>query len=167
MKTIFHLCIIAIFSFAAVACKKSALPEPIAAIPGYNEPGITSKINRFIMEPVSMQLGTEYSVIHKGDKVTILVPYTNVNENITSATITMTDDATGLPVGTYDLIPSTDESASLLTLPKNMTYQKDFYYVSFEASEEYFGKKISITTTLVGENMTSTDVLSAAFTVEP
>jgi hypothetical protein len=167
MKTIFHLCVIAIFSIATVSCKKSDLSDVTSEPTVYTEPTISSKINPFIIEPSALELGTEFAVIHTDEKVTFFIPYSITNENIKNATVTMTDDATGLTVNTYNLIPSSDPSASSLNFPDNMELGKEFYFISFVASEEYVGKTISISTRISGESTTSRDQLNAAFSVTP
>ena len=167
MKTIFRLCVITVLSVAAVSCKKADLAAPVSATSEYVEPTISSKINPFIIEPASLELGTEFAVVHTDEKATFFIPYSIANENIKSATVTMTDDATGTIVNTYTLVPSSDPSAASLNLPDNMELGKDFYFISFVASEEYVGKTISISTRISGESTTSRDLLSAAFSVTP
>ena len=167
MKTIFHLCVVAIFSLAAVSCTKSDLIEQHSTTPPNTDPVIDSKINRFIVEPSAMELGTASAVMHQGDRVTIFLPYSVGNETFVSTTVTMTDDATGLPINTYDLLSYTDPSASQLGLPDNMIYHPEFFFVTFVADENYTGKTVSITTNLAGQTVSSTDVLNAAFSVIP
>ena len=166
MKTIIHLCVIATLSFATLSCKKSDLPQNNLLTATNNDAVIDSRIDRFILEPTSMELGTPDAIIHEGDRVTIFLPYEIVNENFVSAMITMTDDATGLPVNTYDMVSSKDPTASQLVLPENLMNNPEFFFVTFVANEDYTGKTISVTTKLVGNSTFSTDVLNAAFSVE-
>ena len=166
MKTITHLCVAAILSFAIVSCKKSVLPQNDQLPAFNNEPFLDSRIDRFIMEPTSMELGTPDAIVHEGNQVTIFLPYEIVNDNFVSAMITMTDDATGLPVNTYELVSSKDPSASQLVLPEDLSDNADFFFVTFVANEDYTGKSISITTKLIGHSTSSTDVLNSAFSVE-
>lgn len=166
MKTIIHLCVVATISLATLSCKKSDLPQNNLLTTSNNDAVIDSRIDRFILEPTSMELGTPDAIIHQGDRVTIFLPYEIVNENFVSAMITMTDDATGLPVYTYDMVSSKDPSASQLVLPENLSDNAEFFFVTFVANEDYTGKTISITTKLIGHSTSSTDVLNAAFYVE-
>jgi hypothetical protein len=167
MKTIFHLCVIAFFSFATLSCRKTDLTKFTAETPPITDPFIYSKIEKNIVEPAGMELGTPSAIIHQGERVTIFLPYSIANETFATAKVTMTDDATGLPISTYDLVPYTDPSASNLTLPGNLFNHPEFFFVSFVADESYVGKTVSVTTNLEGQITYSTDVLNAAFSVIP
>jgi hypothetical protein len=165
MKMIFRLCAIAFFSIALSSCSKTDLSIPQGGAPPTPDAFISSRIEPNIVEPADMTLGTTSAVLHQGDKMTIFVPYSISNESFVTATVTMTDDATGLPINTYDLVPSTDALASNITLPQSLFNQQNFYFLSFIADENYGGKTVTITTTLVGEVTHSTEVLNAAFSV--
>jgi hypothetical protein len=170
MKTIFHLCIIAILSLAAISCTKSDLSRLTAEQPvdTNTDPFIYSKIERNIVEPFEVQLGTPDAVFQEGEKVTIFLPYSIANETFSTAKVTMTDDATGLPINTYDLLSYNDASASQLALPASLSdHKQPFFFISFIADEGYAGKTVSITTTLEGQATNSTDVVNAAFSVVP
>jgi hypothetical protein len=117
------------------------------------------------MEPAPMELGTANSTIYLGETAKFFVPYSIVNEQIVNATMTMVDDATGEVVGTYDMLPSTDESAALLSLPEGMSADQPFYFVSFTAGNEYFGKTISLHSKVTGQSSKSNVSLAAAFQV--
>ena len=167
MKTIFHLFVIAYLSFAAVSCTKTDLSKLTAETPPDTDPAIYSKIERYIVQPSPMELGTPSAVLRQGETVTIFLPYSVTNESFASAKMTMTDDATGLPINTYDLVPSTDPSAANLTLPENLFYNPPFFFVSFVVDEGYTSKTVSISTYLEGQVTYSADVINAAFTVIP
>jgi hypothetical protein len=167
MKTIFHLCIIAFFSFAVLSCTKTDFTKLAAQAPLNTDPYISSKIEKNIVQPAEMELGTPSAIVHQGDTVTIFLSYSIANEAFSNARVTMSDDATGLPIKEYDLVPSTDPSASQLTLPASLSNHPDFFFVSFVADESYTGKTISINTDLEGQITNSTDVLKAAFSVIP
>ncbi|HET6993422.1 MAG TPA: hypothetical protein VFI06_00505 [Chitinophagaceae bacterium] len=169
MKTVFHLCVVAVISFAALSCTKSDFSRLTAENPSNpnTDPYISSKIERNIVDPGEMELGTASAIIHQGEKVTIFVPYTIGNEVFSTATITMTDDATGLPIKTYDLLSYNDESSAQLTLPATVSRSQEFYFISFVADESYTGKTISITSLLEGHATSSTAVIQSAFSVEP
>jgi hypothetical protein len=113
-----------------------------------------------------MELGTASAIIHEGNTVTIYLPYAMDNEQLQSATITFTDDATGLPVSTLNLIKSTDPSAAGLNPPDGLRYVP-FMFVTFTAESDYTNKTISISTTMTGAHITSTDAIGAAFSVQP
>jgi len=166
MKTISRLCAIAIFSLCVASCTKTDLnqtvPNPVTA-----EPTISSRIERNIVEPGEMELGTPAAIIHGGERITIFVPYSIINEAFTSSRITMTDEATGETIDSYDLVPSTDPSGYELNKPSSMHEQPNFFFVTFVANESYVGKTVAITTTLQGQVTLSTDVLNSAFTVVP
>ena len=167
MKTIFQLCVITFLSFAAVSCTKSGIIKASQPTPVNADPYISSKIERNIVQPAEMELGTPAAIIHQGETVTIFVPYSITNESFVNTKITMNDDATGLPLNTYELVSSADPSASQLTLPASMYDQPNFYFVTFAADESYVGKRVSITAKLEGEITYSVNELNAAFTVVP
>lgn len=167
MKTIFRLCLIAIISFGALSCTKSNMSDLAGTTAPDIEPFVYSKIERNIVQPAPMELGTSSAIIHQGDSVTIFLPYSRRNEEFVKSTIIMTDDATGATINMYDLIPYTDPSASQLNLPENLTGQPEFFYVTFVADESYTGRTVSIATRLEGQITMSTDALYGAFTVIP
>jgi hypothetical protein len=167
MKTIFHLCVIAFFSFATLSCRKTDLTNLTTETLPNTNPYIYSKIERNIVEPSGMELGTPSAIIHQGERVTIFLPYSIANEIFVTAKMTMTDDATGLPINTYDLIPYTDPSASQLTLPTSLVDHPEFFFVTFVADESYADKTVSLTTELEGQFTYSTDALNEAFSVVP
>jgi hypothetical protein len=167
MKTIFHLCVVAFISFATLSCTKTDLSKLTAETPVNNDPYISSKIDKYIVQPGSMELGTSSAIMHQGDSVTIFLPYSVVNESFVTSKVTMTDDATGLPINTYDLVSYTDPSASQLKLPDDLFYHPEFFFVTFVADESYTGKTVSITTTLEGQTTYSSDVLNGAFSIIP
>jgi hypothetical protein len=167
MKTIFHLCTIALLSFVTLSCTKTDLSKLTAEPAPNNDAAITSRIERNIVQPIEVELGTPDAIIHQGETVTIFLPYSIANETFAATKITMTDDATGLPINTYDLVPSTDPSASQLTLPGTIFNEPQFFFVSFVADEAYAGKTVSITTNLEGQVTYSIEELKAAFSVVP
>lgn len=167
MKTIVRLCLIAIISFGAMSCTKSKVTDLTGTANPDNEPFVYSKIERTIVQPAPMELGTSSAVIHSGETVTIFVPYISRNEEFVKTTVVMTDDATGLAINQYDLISHLDPSAAQLNLPENLTGQPEFFFVTFVADESYTGRTVSITTRLEGQITNSTDFLIAAFTVIP
>ena len=167
MKTIFHLCTIALLCFVTLSCTKTDLSKLTAEPAPNNDPAISSGIERKIVQPIEVELGTPDAIFHQGETVTIFIPYSIANETFTSTKITMTDDATGLPINTYDLVSSNDPSASQLTLPATVQNKPQFFFVSFVADEGYTGKTISITTNLEGQVTYSADELKTAFTVVP
>jgi hypothetical protein len=159
---------IAFLSVAAVSCTKSDLSKLTAEPAPITDPFIYSKIEKTIAEPSEMELGTAGAIIQQGQRVTIFLPYSIANETLVNAKMTMTDDATGLVINTYDLIPSTDAAAAQLTLPTNIIINhSEFFFITFVADESYAGKTVSITTMLEGQVTYSNDVLNAAFSVIP
>ena len=169
MKTVFQFFVVAILSFGALSCTKSSSTNNVVMPPpSSNDPFIYSRISRNIVQPVSMQLGTASSTLHLDDVVTIFVPYDSRNEEFTSTAITMADEATNLPINTYDMISSEDPSAADLNLPEEIMFgQHKFFFVTFHIDESYIGKSVSITSRLEGQITSSTDVINGAFNVVP
>jgi hypothetical protein len=166
MKTLFNFFVIAVLSMGALSCTKSSSTSTIVTPPPPNtDPFIYSRINRNIVQPVTMQLGTTSSILHIGDVVTIFLPYSSTNEEFVSTTITMADGSTDLPINTYSLVSSADASASGLTLPDDMLDQHNFFFVTFVIDETYLGKSVSLKSKLEGQITTSTDALAGAFSV--
>jgi hypothetical protein len=150
-----------------MSCTKSKLTDLTGTANPNNEPFIYSKIERNIVQPAPMELGTSSAVIRTGDTVTFFLPYTSRNEEFVESTVVLSDDATGLAINQYDLLPYSDPSAAQLNLPENLTGQPEFFFVTFVADESFVGKTVSITTRLEGQITISTDVLNAAFSVIP
>ena len=165
MKAIIHLCLMAIFSIAVSSCSKTDLTNSIGNnnIPN-TTPVIDARIYHFVNQPFETELGTPAAVFHEGDNVTIYIPYVVVNDNLQSATISMIDDATGLEIGKYDLVPSTDPSAAQLNIPDAVRLVP-FMFVTFTTDNNYTDKTISLTTSFAGLLTSTTDAVNSAFTV--
>ena len=170
MKTVFRICVVAFLSVGAMSCTKSSSSgtSGIVTPPAPDtDPFIYSKINTQIAEPVPMQLGTESSIVHPGDRVTIFVPYSLRNETFAYATITMADKLTNEPIRTYDMISSEYASSSEIVLPENMGDDNRFFFVTFVVDGSYANKSITLKSKLQGQITSSSDELIGAFTVIP
>jgi hypothetical protein len=168
MKIVFRFCVAAILCVGAASCTKSSGTSGIVAPPNPSiEPFIYSKINPSIAQPARMQLGTASSILNVGDQVTIFLPYSSWNEEFVSRTITMIDQATNEPIGSYVLTSSEDPSASDLILPEDMLDKQQFFFVTFVIDENYIGKSITLKTTLQGQHASSFDEMPGAFNVLP
>jgi len=169
MKTVFQFFVVALLSFGTLSCTKSTSTNNVVSPPpSNNDPFIYSRISRNIVQPVAMQLGTASSTLHMGDVVTIFVPYDSRNEEFTSTAITLSDDATNLPINTYSMISSEDPLAADLNLPEEiMVGQHNFFFVTFRIDESYIGKSVAITSLLEGQITSSTDIITGAFHVVP
>jgi hypothetical protein len=165
MKTILSVITIAFLSAAVVSCTKSDLSGNTIQTPVNTDPYISATINRSIVQPTAMELGTPSSILRQGDVVTIFVPFATRNEAIVSTTLTITDDATGEIIETHNLSHSTDPSATDLTLPENLYNDGNYFFVTFAVGDAYVGKTVSLKTKLEGQNISSEDVIPAAFTV--
>jgi hypothetical protein len=166
MKTTFHICLIALISFATVSCSKSEMGQNPTATFAPAKAEVSASIHRFIMEPSPMEIGTVASTIDYGSDVTLFVPYTLVNEQVVSAKISMIDDATGQMIKSYNLVHSSNETALLLSLPANLLdFNQDYYFIRFNAGDDFNGKTVTLQTEIKGQVSKVKDAVTGAFTV--
>ncbi len=163
MKTVIRLSFLAIASFVMFSCKKDdavvTQPQPQA------DPNITSKIYPYTTQPISTTLGSAQTVFNTGDVVTIFVPYGVGNDNVVSSSLVASDNASGDAIATYALLPSTDPSAAQLDVPADL-HDVPFMFVTFTADNNFSGKVIDISTSIVGNKAHSEDTLATAFSVQ-
>jgi len=114
-----------------------------------------------------MVLGTESSVLHVGNRVTIFVPYTMTNEAFVSTTITVADKLSDAPIRTYELISSEDDLAAEIVLPDNMRSQSHYLFATFVLDGSYANKSVTLKSRLQGQTTSSSDELIGAFSVAP
>ena len=168
MKTFFRLCLLATFSIVVSSCTKTNFDQTTnnTAQPPIPTPVIEAKIYRFINQPFETRLGTAEAIFHEGDNVVIYIPYLVTNDKLQNASISMINDAKGLEIAKFDLLPSTDPSADQLKVPQEI---KDlpFMFVTFTADNNFTDKTISLITTFTGNLTTTTDAIPAAFSVVP
>jgi len=114
-----------------------------------------------------MVLGTESSVLHVGNRVTIFVPYTMTNDAFVSTTITVADKLSDAPIRTYELISSEDDLAAEIVLPDNMRSQSHYLFATFVLDGSYANKSVTLKSRLQGQTTSSSDELIGAFSVAP
>jgi hypothetical protein len=166
MKTIFRLGLIAFLALSFTSCTKSVLQQNIDDTPPPSgDPGIVSKIYPFVNQPRVAELGNAATVFNTFEQVTIYVPHAFYQNDVQAATITMTDVATGLPIWTYDLLPSTHSSAASLTLPDDLMYAS-FMFVTVTLDEGFTGKTVSLNSFIQSSTISTTDVIENAFSVQ-
>ena len=166
MKIIFRFCVAAILCVGALSCTKSSSSDVVTP-PSNTEPFIFSNINRTISQPSQMVLGTESSVLHVGNRVTIFVPYTMTNDAFVSTTITVADKLSDAPIRTYELISSEDDLAAEIVLPDNMRSQSHYLFATFVLDGSYANKSVTLKSRLQGQTTSSSDELIGAFSVAP
>ncbi len=164
MKTIFYLCSAAIISLAAVSCTKQQVPannEPNTVV---TDPVISSKIFTKTNDPAAIEFGTG-AVLNTGSRVAIYLPYVISNEVLQSATLTLMDANTEETLGTFNFLPSSDQSAATLNIPGELWYVP-FMFAAVDLDNTYSGRTITIITQMSGQVAVSNDVLPNAFTVQ-
>jgi len=164
MKTVIRLSFLAFASFVLFSCTKSdalVVNEP----PVPDSPNITSKIFPYTTQPVNAALGSAQTVFNTGDVVTIFVPYGVGNDDIVSSTLVVSDNASKDAIATYPLLLSTDPSAAQLNIPADLQ-NVPFMFVTFTADNNFTGKIIDVSTSIVGNKAHSEDTLATAFSVQ-
>ena len=164
MKTILNLFLGATLIVSVASCKKESAESIKLETTVVTDPVIDSKIYSRTNNPSAIEFGGG-TMISTGSRVAIYVPYVVANDALQVATITLVDENTQEPIGTYNLLPSSDASAGTLTIPYDLAYVP-FLFAAIDLDVTFTGKTVTITTHLNGTNTSSDDVLPNAFSVQ-
>ncbi len=181
MKKLFHLGMIASIVLIVSSCSKSAgdlaanekaTAAQLAKMNHGNQPSdpiFTSQLSKFypfINQPSEMALGDNGAVINAGQIAVFYVVLSPdvANEIPVSATLTTIDDATGLPVETYNLISYRDVGTVDAIVPEELV-GTPFMVALVSLSDQYIDKTITLSSNIEFNNASSPARLDRAFTV--
>lgn len=157
MKTTFLVAVLAI-SFAS--CKKDSFTVPDVQ----PQASLQARISPVVNEPFEAVLGDGSAVFTVGERMTIYVPYEVNNDDLSSATLTITDEA-GDVMAVVDMSQSTQALAGEMNVPQQLK-GLNFMFATIEFGEQYAGKTLSIHTQVSGDHTTSDDSMPNAFSVQ-
>jgi hypothetical protein len=152
--------LMAILAIAFVSCKKDPFTVPDVT----PQASMQAKIFPMVNEPRQATLGDASAIFTVGERITIYVPYDANYDNLTSATLTITDE-TGQVVTLVDMTQSTDMTAGEMNIPQQLQ-GSTFVFATIDLGEEYAGKTLSIHSQVSGGYTTSDDKLENAFSVQ-
>jgi hypothetical protein len=166
MKTLLRLALMTVLSATVFSCSKTIDKEWASQSPAQETaPSISSEIYDYTTMPSFMNLGSPAAVLQEGSTVTIFVPYGIANDKVSNATITVKDVLFDEELGTYNLLPNTHSSAAQLVVPEELK-STTFMFASFTIDAAYAGKTVSLFSTIAGSQVSTTDNLVNAFSVQ-
>ncbi|HEY0676674.1 MAG TPA: hypothetical protein VGD17_00255 [Chitinophagaceae bacterium] len=159
MKTTLFSAVLALF---LVSCQKDYVsPQIVTTTP---EPALQAKIFPTVTEPREATLGESSAVFIVGERLTIYVPYEISNDDVSMATITITDE-NGNAMESFEMINSSRMMPNEPGVPLQLQ-GTEFLYATIELGEELGGKTLGIQTHITGNKTTSDDYLPNAFSVK-
>lgn len=182
MKKLFHLGMIVSIVLILSSCSKSAgdlvatekvtTSQAAKMIPGnqLTNPIFTSQLSKFypfINQPEEMELGDNGAAISSGQIAVfyvILSPDVS-NEIPVSATLSTIDDATGLPIETYNLISYRDAGTVDAIIPEDLVGTPFMLALVYLDNNLYIDKTITLSSEIQFNNAYSPARLERAFTV--
>jgi hypothetical protein len=166
MKTLLRLTLMTFLSATVFSCTKTIDKEWASPNPAQETtPSVSSKIYDYTTMPAFMNLGSPAAVLQEGSTVTIFVPYGIANDKVTGATLTVKEVLFDEQLGTYDLLPSTHSSAAQLIVPDELK-STTFMFATFAIDAAYAGKTVSLFSTIAGSQVSTSDNLVNAFSVQ-
>jgi hypothetical protein len=152
--------LMAVLAVSFVSCKKDSFKIPDVT----PQPHMEAKIYHVINEPRETVLGDSTAVFTVGERMTIYVPYEAIMDNLSSATLTITDEA-GNVMAMVDMTQSTDMMAGQMNVPQQLQ-GASFVFATIDLGEEYAGRTLSIHSQVSGGQTVSDDAIQNAFSVQ-
>jgi hypothetical protein len=156
MKATIYLAVLAIvFS----SCKKDPFTVPDVT----PQPQLQAKIFPVINEPREAVLGDTSAVFSVGERITIYVPYEAAFDEVSSATLIVTDES-GDVMDSFAMGYSHQMMVGEMNVPQALQ-GSSFVFAIVEVGELYSGKTLSLQTQISGSRTVSDDYLPNAFSV--
>jgi len=182
MKKLFYLGIIALTVITVSSCSKSA-GDLVANEKATNtqvakmkigiqasDPIFTSLLSKFypfINQPEVMELGDNGAAISSGQIAVFYVILSPdvANEIPVSATLSTIDDATGLPIETYNLISYRDAGTVDAIIPEDLVGTPFMLALVYLDNNLYLDKTVTLSSSIEFNNAYTPARLERAFTV--